>query len=98
MATFWDASGGSVTFTPTPSSQPITMRVDGNAAVLYKLKTGEITVSDPSQSLATIHMTLSTGLLGKLFSLWRGPRTQHLTFTMPNGGLVGSSATQTTKQ
>jgi hypothetical protein len=90
MATFWDASGGSVTFTPDPSSQPITMKVDGNSAVIYKLKTGEVTVSDPSQSLTTIHMTLSTGSGG-------GPVTQQLTFTMPNGGLAGSSVTQRTQ-
>ena len=86
MAAFWDASGGSVTFTPDHSNAPITISVDGNAAVIYKLKAGEVTLSDPSQTLSTIRVTLSSGR--------RNART--LTFTLPQGGLAGSSVTQST--
>jgi hypothetical protein len=96
MATFWDVSGGSVTFSPDPSCLPITIQVDGNAAVIYKLKTGEVAVSDPSQSLPTIRITISTGSSGTLYPLWRGPRTQTLEFGVPQDGLAGSSVTQKT--
>lgn len=93
MAIFWDADGGSITFSPDVESAPVTMSVDGNMAVVYKLQSGVVTVSDPSQSLSTATVTLSLGD-GASPERWKGSsRTNTLNFALPGGGLAGSSVT-----
>ncbi|KAF8912697.1 polysaccharide lyase family 8 protein [Gymnopilus junonius] len=54
MFVFWEANGGSVTFSPGENLAPIMILATGNIALIYRLDTGEITVSDPSQSLITV--------------------------------------------
>jgi hypothetical protein len=83
MAVFWDASGGGVTFY-SASSGAVVVSVDANVAVIYKLKTGEVTVSDPSQGLGTVRVTIM-----------REGKMRVLTFELPRGGLAGSGVTQT---
>ena len=90
MGVFWDAGGGSVVL-ETEGCAPVTVTVDGNAAVIYKLRTGEVTVADPGQSLGTVSVTVSVGE-GYRPQRWTG-RDQTLVFSLPGGGLAGSSVT-----
>jgi len=94
MVVFWDAAGGSVTFDPAFASASITITADGNIALLYRLETGEVTVSDPSQSLTTTQVTLTLGLGRKPFQ-WGAGLTKTLIFDHPSGGGAGSSVCQT---
>jgi hypothetical protein len=82
MGVFWDAMGGEVTF-ELQGWEPITVAVDANAAVIYNPETGEVTVSDPSQSLGTVNVTVT-----------RGDNSQVLKFELPGGGVAGSGVTQ----
>ncbi|KAG5637191.1 hypothetical protein H0H81_005448 [Sphagnurus paluster] len=88
MVVFWDVSGGSVTFT----QPPFTLSANGNAAIIYNVGNGEITVSDPSQTLTSVKVTVggplsSLPIIGNLL-------TKTLTFNLPQGGLAGQSVTQ----
>lgn len=94
MVVFWDTAGGSVTFDLAPPSASITIVADGNIALLYRLETGEVTVSDPSQTLTTTRVTLTLGLGGKP-PHWGMGLTKALTFDHPSGGVAGSSVSQT---
>ncbi|KAF8061711.1 polysaccharide lyase family 8 protein [Lyophyllum atratum] len=93
MAVFWDAAGGSVTFNPKQGGAPITVAVNGNAAVIYKTQEGVVTVSDPSQTRANVQVTLTLGQ-GEQPCGWRGDRKKTIVFPLPSGGLAGSSVTQ----
>ncbi|KAF9481396.1 polysaccharide lyase family 8 protein [Pholiota conissans] len=94
MFVFWDEIGGSVTFTPGSNLAEITITVTGNLAVVYRVATGEVTVSDPSQSLTTaqVAFTLSSG---KKPPKWGPGDVKTLIFQLPSGGLAGSSVTET---
>ena len=97
MVVFWDAAGGSLTFYPAPADAPITIAADGNIALLYRLETGEVTVSDPSQSLTRTQVTLTLGL-GSLRirpPYWGTELKKTLNFDLPSGGGAGSSVGQT---
>ncbi|KDQ63719.1 polysaccharide lyase family 8 protein [Jaapia argillacea MUCL 33604] len=89
-AIFWDISGGSLQFAPSSWEAPVTIHSDGNAAVLYRVDSGAVTVSDPSQSLAMLHLTFTRGGGGKMSSA-----NKTLTFNLPSGPLAGSSVSQT---
>lgn len=86
MVVFWDPAGGSVTFQGPPAFGQITIASNGNAAVILQLQTGDITVSDPSQNLSTLRITLIQQGSTKTFN-----------FALPRGGLAGSSVTQATR-
>ncbi|EIN13720.1 polysaccharide lyase family 8 protein [Punctularia strigosozonata HHB-11173 SS5] len=95
MAIFWDVAGGNVTFTsPFPWVAPVTVQASGNAAIIYRMDTGNITVSDPSQSLRTVDLTFSIGE-GRAPARWPGGRSRTLSFSLPTGGLAGNSVSQT---
>lgn len=94
MLVFWEANGGSVTFCPGKNLAPITVLVTGNIALIYRLHTGEITVSDPSQSLITVQVSLTLGV-GQKPRHWGAGLIKTLVFQLPTDGLVGSSVTQT---
>ncbi|KAG6915305.1 hypothetical protein DXG01_012228 [Tephrocybe rancida] len=93
MAVFWDATGGSVTYNPDPSYAALTIAVNGNTALIYRPHTGVVTLSDPSQLLASVRVTLTLGI-GAAPTWWTGDRKKTLIFLLPGGGLVGSSLTQ----
>ncbi|KAG6902879.1 hypothetical protein C0995_010048 [Termitomyces sp. Mi166 len=82
MIVFWDIGGGSTTITP-PSKGPITISTNGNSALIYKHISGEVVISDPSQTLSSVEVKMSSPRMDKT-----------LTFAMPQGGLAGSSVTQ----
>ncbi|KAF8216148.1 polysaccharide lyase family 8 protein [Mycena galopus ATCC 62051] len=89
MAVFWAPGGGSVDFA-SGSPSAVTMSTNGTAAVIFDLKSGILTVSDPTHALTTVSVTLSVGA-GKPGSL-----TKTLDFTLPSAsqGLAGSSVFQ----
>ncbi|KAH7931010.1 polysaccharide lyase family 8 protein [Leucogyrophana mollusca] len=93
MAVFWDAAGGSFSFTPDDGRAPITITASGNAALIYRLDSGNVTVSDPSQTLTelTINMAAGDGLKP---SGWGENESITLSFTLPTSGSAGSSISQ----
>ncbi|KAI0361657.1 galactose mutarotase-like protein [Trametes cingulata] len=91
MFVFWDANGGSATFVPSLLEAPVTVQTSGNAVVIYKLDEGTLTVSDPSQTLQTVQITVNVGLLGIRPRQLGSPRTRIVTVALPSGGLAGSS-------
>ncbi|KAF8232548.1 polysaccharide lyase family 8 protein [Tricholoma matsutake] len=84
MGVFWDAAGGVVTFELRGSR--VTVAVDAHAVVIYQLESGNVTVSDPSQSLGTVRVTVTRD------------ESQTLTFQLPSGGIAGSGVTQYVQQ
>jgi hypothetical protein len=97
MAVFWDAAaGGNVTFQSLPghgsSFAPITVSANANAAVMYDLAGGIVTVSDPSQTLQTVEIGLALGKGGKVPPHWTGGRGEKtLVVSLPQSGEAGSS-------
>ncbi|KAL0579357.1 hypothetical protein V5O48_002633 [Marasmius crinis-equi] len=80
MAVYWAASGGCALF-DDPS---VTICSSANAAVIYNADTGAVTVSDPSQSLSSVELKLTTPGGEKSVSV-----------ALPTGGDAGKSVTQT---
>ncbi|KAJ7254073.1 polysaccharide lyase family 8 protein [Mycena haematopus] len=86
MAVFWAPSGGSVNFTPgSPSA--VTISTNGTAAVMFDMKSGAVTVSDPTHLLSALSVTLNVG---------GGKSAKTLDFTLPSAsqGLAGSSVSK----
>ncbi|KAF9464591.1 polysaccharide lyase family 8 protein [Collybia nuda] len=83
MAVFWDFEGGSVIF-PDGMSMPVTISASAHAAVIYRMRSGDVTVSDPSQGLSSVKIAV--------VSQQSTPRI--LSFVLPRGGLAGSSVTK----
>ena len=94
MVVFWNAAGGSVTFDPSPVYTSITITADGNIALLYRIETGELTASDPSQLLTKTQVTVTLGQGTKPLQ-WGAGLTKNLIFDHPSGGVAGSSSGQT---
>lgn len=82
LGVFWDEAGGGTMYAQGGSA-PVMVAVDANVAVIYKEDSGEVTVSDPSQTLATVSVTVT-----------RGDKSQVLAFQLPSGGMAGSGVTQ----
>ncbi|KAF7347798.1 Polysaccharide lyase family 8 protein [Mycena venus] len=79
--------GGSVNFTPGAPSA-VTLSANGTAAVMFDMKSGVVTVSDPTQTLSALSVTLVIGGGNP------GSLSKTLSFTMPSGGVAGSSVSQ----
>ncbi|EJF60682.1 polysaccharide lyase family 8 protein [Dichomitus squalens LYAD-421 SS1] len=94
MIVFWDVLGGSITFVPGLLDAPITIQASANSAVIYKLDDGNVTVSDPSQTFSTLNLAIQVGLLGRRPKGWGSERTRTISFTLPGGGMAGSSVTK----
>ncbi|KAJ7492581.1 polysaccharide lyase family 8 protein [Mycena latifolia] len=84
MAVFWAAGGGTVNFAPT-SPATFTISTNGTAAFMFDFKSGAVTISDPTQTLSAISVTLTVGSSGL---------SKTLDFTLPSGGFAGNSVTQ----
>lgn len=97
MAVFWDASGGEISF-EAKGCPKVTVAVDGNGVLIYRLKAGELTVADPGQSLEILSVTVTVGEGGAWPKRWKGgfdDGTQKtLVISLPSGGLAGSSVTR----
>jgi len=89
MVVFWQSDGGSVTITPSEYAA-VTISSSGSAAIVYDFNDAEIFVSDPSQSLTTIEITLSLGP-GKKPPHWGLRQKKNFIIELPSSGLAGSS-------
>ena len=71
MVVFWDFWGGSVLI-PGLSYfyAPLSISSNGNSAIIYQLKTGNITVSDPSQNSTKLNVKLGVGCFRKKPPHW----------------------------
>ena len=94
MVVFWDPIGGTVIIPgKTLLDAPVSITSNGNSAIIYQYKTGNVTVSDPSQSLAELQVTLGVGL-GKKPPHWGWEFAHTLAFELPTSGSAGSSVSQ----
>ncbi|KAI0365219.1 polysaccharide lyase family 8 protein [Pilatotrama ljubarskyi] len=92
---YWVANGGSVTIPAvTKGSASIKVQSTGNANVILRMDTWAVTVADPTQSLSTLTLTFTLGS-GTAPAGWGSSKTKTVQFTLPSGGLAGSSLTQT---
>lgn len=82
MVVFWKSEGGTVEFPSSRRRAAFSIAVNGNAAIIYKAHLDELTVSDPSQKLQTIRVTVARR--NKVI----------LIIPLPQGGLAGSSVTR----
>lgn len=96
MIVYWVAAGGSVTIpSATSGVAPLTVKTNGNSAIILNLNAWKITVSDPTQLLSSVLVTLSLGS-GTIPSGWTSSsRALNVTVTLPTDGTIGSSVQQT---
>lgn len=95
MIVYWVAAGGSVSVPSPTGNAPITVKSNGNANLIFHMDTWTVTVADPTQTLASITLTFTLGS-GSVPSGWPGgsSKTTSLTITLPAGGEIGSSISQ----
>ena len=91
---FWAAGGGSITVPGSPEFANVTISSDTNSAIIYHRSTGEVVVSDPSQTAATLVVDLEAGTVGAPAPGFEAGSQRSLTFALPSGGLAGSSVPQ----
>ena len=95
MMVFWETDGGKVTIpSPITGGAPITVNTTGSSNVILKLDTLTVTVADPTQLLTTLTLTFTLGS-GTPPSGWGSAQSKTITFSLPQGGVAGSSLTQT---
>jgi len=93
MIVFWDEAGGSATFGVLTTIPSFTISSSGNAAVIYKFHDRTLVISDPSQTLSSVTITITVGLGTRLPQWGNFGRTRVITIELPQGGLAGSSIT-----
>ena len=79
---FWGEEGGEAKFTPASGGE-ITVSVDANVVVIFRVGDRELTVSDPSQTVKTVRVVVR-----------QGSSTSNVTFDLPTDGMVGWSVTK----
>ncbi|KAI0724522.1 polysaccharide lyase family 8 protein [Cerioporus squamosus] len=84
MFVFWKAEGGSAMFAPSSQDGFLIMEASANAVVIYDMDVNSVTVSDPSQTLKSVQLTISRGVMD----------IQAVDVTLPSGGDAGKSVTQ----
>ncbi|GJE86084.1 polysaccharide lyase family 8 protein [Phanerochaete sordida] len=95
MFVFWDQAGGSTTFCPSPYEASITVASSGNAAVVYRIDSQNVTVSDPSQTLGSVDLTFTVGDYGTKPPRWGSQSSKQLHIDLPSAGVAGDSVSQT---
>ena len=93
FAVFWAAQGGEVAFAPGGGGAPVALRASAGAVVIYKLDEGELTVADPTQTLASVELAVTVGTSGRPPKGCSAGQTEVLDVTLPFGGVIGSSIT-----
>ncbi|KAF7970614.1 hypothetical protein HWV62_23645 [Athelia sp. TMB] len=94
MVVFWDPVGGTVTIPGKKSHDAaVSITSSNNSAIIYQYDTGNVTVSDPSQSLTGLQVTLEVGM-GKKPPHWGWGVVHTLAFDLPTSGSAGSSVSQ----
>lgn len=94
MLVFWESDGGSVTIPSTTGAASIKVQSSGSSNVILRMSSWAVTAADPTQELSTLTLTLTLGS-GAAPAGWGSSKTKSLTFTLPSGGMAGSSLTQT---
>ncbi|KAG6911940.1 hypothetical protein DXG01_000188 [Tephrocybe rancida] len=92
MLVYWVDAGGSVAVPSTTGNAPVMVKSTGSAAVIVRMDTWLVTVSDPTQTLTSLTLNFTLGS-GSIPSTWGTARFKVLTVDLPTGGLVGSSVT-----
>jgi hypothetical protein len=92
---FWNPSGGSAEFCPSPFEAAISLNSSGNAAVIYRVDSGNVTVSDPSQTLQSVQLTFTIADSGRKPPHWGRKSSKQLAVNLPQGGTAGQSVSQT---
>jgi hypothetical protein len=87
-AIFWDAYGGVLPLQDVPpfGYGPTTITVSGSIALILNFKTGDLTVSDPSQTLTSVDIQIA--------GIPEAPGVFTVNLPSGPGGLAGSSVTQ----
>ena len=91
---FWAAGGGSVTVPGSWGCANVTVSSYINSAIIYHRSTGEVVVSDPSQTAAALVLDLEAETVGKKAPGFERGTQRRLVFALPLGGLAGSSVSQ----
>ncbi|KAF8078588.1 polysaccharide lyase family 8 protein [Lyophyllum atratum] len=84
---------GSVGIPSTTGNAPVTVKSTGSAALIIRMDTWIVTVSEPTQTLTTLTLNFTLGS-GSIPSSWGSSRFKVLTVDLPAGGLAGSSVTR----
>lgn len=92
MIVYWVDAGGSVSVPSTVGNAPVTVKSTGSAAVIVRLDSWLVTVSDPTQTLTSLTLNFTLGS-GSIPTGWGSARFKVLTIDLPTGGLAGSSLT-----
>lgn len=95
MFVFWNSAGGSATFFPSPFEASTSVSSSGNAAVIYRIDSQNVTISDPSQTLTSLDFTFTAGEFGRKPPGWGSQTSKQLHFDLPTGGTAGESVSQT---
>ncbi|KAI8995601.1 polysaccharide lyase family 8 protein [Trametes punicea] len=91
---FWETDGGSVTI-PALAKGEATIKVQstGSSSVILRMDTWTVTAADPTQLLSALTLTFTLGS-GTAPTGWGSSKTKTVQFTLPTGGVAGSSVTQ----
>lgn len=92
MIVYWVDAGGSVSVPSTVGNAPVTVKSTGSAAIIIRLDTWIVTVSEPTQTLTSLTLNFTLGS-GTIPAGWGSARFKVLTVDLPTGGLAGSSLT-----
>ena len=92
MFVFWTAFQAQIP--PIGGAAPITVSSNGSgAAVIVRMDTWTVTVSDPTQQLGSVTITLTLGS-GSTPEGWTGAKTINVVFDLPSGGMTGASVSK----
>lgn len=95
MIVYWDIDGGSVTIAlPTPDAAPVIVNSTGNSAIILDLNEWKVTLSDPSQTLVNITLTVSLGQGAPPAGWTDALATKSAHFGLPSDEFRGESVTQ----
>jgi hypothetical protein len=90
MIAFWKS--GTITVPAVAPYASYTVQANQGAAVIVDTDTWKVTLSDPSQLLTSVTLTFKLGS-GTPPPGWGFGTTKQMVFTLPTGGLAGSSVT-----
>ncbi|KAJ7741579.1 polysaccharide lyase family 8 protein [Mycena maculata] len=91
MGVFWATGGGAVDVSVDgPATPDFSVSANESAAFIFDFGSGDMTVSDPSQTLSAITLTLG----GNGDMPWGSDDSITVLFTLRNGGVAGSSVSR----
>ncbi|KAJ7651176.1 polysaccharide lyase family 8 protein [Roridomyces roridus] len=89
---FWTAAGSTITIPSLKSGVgAIQIKSNGSSALIFRMDTWDVTVSDPSQTLTAPLLLNFTLLSGTAPSGWGTAKSRAVTVPLPSGGMAGAS-------